>query len=226
MPPVEARSSRTEQLPTAKRHAARSREAILEAATDVFAEQGYASATMQTVGLRAGLSRGTPGYFFGSKEKLYQAVLARAFEQARGSLRAAQEEAEKLNLDGPAVFRHAVSAYLDFLAANPRFVRLVEWEALSSSGHLGLAETHTQLVMAALEGMGEALRAHLPPGYDLAQLMLSIAGMCWFPVAHRDTLARVLQVDPLAADFIKERKEHVGDLVLKGMCGPGRREEE
>ncbi len=178
---------------------------------------------MQAVGLRAGLSRGTPGYFFGSKQKLYAAVLSQALEQAKDSLLRAHEEAQKLELDGPAAFRHAISVYIEFLAANPRIVRLVDWEALSGGEHLAAIAPHAELVLAALEGMGDTLRDQLPAGYDMTQLMFSIAGMCWFPVAHRETLARVLRVDPLDPEFISNRIEHVVDLVLGGMRGSGRR---
>ncbi|MDP9362946.1 MAG: TetR/AcrR family transcriptional regulator, partial [Chloroflexota bacterium] len=61
------------------RDADRSREAILDAAEALFAERGYEGASLQEIGRAAGVSRGTPGYFFGSKERLYQAVLERAF---------------------------------------------------------------------------------------------------------------------------------------------------
>src|SRR5918911_4763660 len=61
------------------RDAERSREAILAAAERLFAERGYEATTLQEIGAAAGLSRGTPSYFFGSKEQLYMDVLRRAF---------------------------------------------------------------------------------------------------------------------------------------------------
>lgn len=212
-------------LPTAKRHAERSRSAILKAATELFAENGYAATTLGDVGRRAGLSRGTPAYFFGSKEGLYRQVLGQAFSEARESLLGARRRAEDRGLKGEAAFRHALDAYIDFLVERPDFVRLVEWEAL---GHgAGLAETapHHEMVLAALEDIGDALRDRLPAGFDITQLMLSIAGLCWFPIAHRETLGKVLAADPLSPKFVAARKRHVAELVLRGIGGPGRREE-
>ncbi len=211
--------------PAANHHGASSREATLRSAAALFADQGYASTTLQEIGLRAGLSRGTPGYLFGSKEKLYAAVLTRAFSEAKEALLQARQEAIERQLGGQEAFTHAVEAYVDFLAQHPDFVGLVEREALGHGARLEGASPHLEMVMAALESIGEALSPELPPGFDLTQLMLSIAGLCWFPIAHRETLGRVLRVDTLDPQFIRTRKQHVVDLVLHGISGLGRREE-
>ena len=51
-----------------ERNPDRTRELILDAAETLFAERGYEETSLADVGERAGVSRGTPGYFFGSKE--------------------------------------------------------------------------------------------------------------------------------------------------------------
>lgn len=53
----------------------RYREAILEAAVDVFAEKGYEAAQMGEIALRAGVAVGTLYNFFTSKENLYREML-------------------------------------------------------------------------------------------------------------------------------------------------------
>src|SRR6266853_853834 len=100
-----------------ERNAERSRTAILQAAERLFATKGYEATSLTDVGAAAGVSRGTPGYFFGSKAELYQAVLDRSFNEVREAMRAG-----------------AVSDYFDFLAARPNFVRLIEREALNGGG--------------------------------------------------------------------------------------------
>ena len=70
-----------------ERNATRSRAAILDAAERLFAERGYDATSLHDVGAAAGVSRGTPGYFFGSKPDLYQAVLERAFAEVRDAVR-------------------------------------------------------------------------------------------------------------------------------------------
>ena len=76
-----------------ERNAARSREAILDAAEELFALHGYDGTSLNQVGTQAGVSRGTPGYFFGSKEALYQAVLERCFGRVRDAIRSGRDRA-------------------------------------------------------------------------------------------------------------------------------------
>ena len=69
----------------------RSREAILRAAVDLFAERGVSGASIAEITRRAGVAQGLANYHFGNKERLIAAVLDRWFEtlfgipQAEGS---------------------------------------------------------------------------------------------------------------------------------------------
>jgi len=53
----------------------RNRARILQAAEEVFAEQGYRGATTAAIAERAGLPKANVHYYFGTKEALYRAVL-------------------------------------------------------------------------------------------------------------------------------------------------------
>src|SRR5260370_16546191 len=68
----EKSNRRTEAAETSKK-------AILDAAEALFAEQGYEATSLQEICDRAGVTRGLPNYFFGSKEGLYRSVLERTF---------------------------------------------------------------------------------------------------------------------------------------------------
>jgi AcrR family transcriptional regulator len=69
-----------------ERDSDRTREAILAAAEEQFAKCGFDATTMQMIGDAAGLSRSTAAYFFGSKNDLYGAVLARVIQRARDAM--------------------------------------------------------------------------------------------------------------------------------------------
>src|ERR1700736_4321278 len=102
------------------RDAERSREAILETAERLFAELGYDAASLSEIAAEAGLSRGTPSYFFGSKEDLYIAVLDRAFTARQATTKAAFEPVHDWcesddGLDAlRAALAHAADRYLQF----------------------------------------------------------------------------------------------------------------
>ncbi len=58
------------------------RDTILAAATAAFRDEGYESTSMDRIAERAGASKRTVYNHFGSKEALFQAVVARLFEQS------------------------------------------------------------------------------------------------------------------------------------------------
>lgn len=69
--------------------AERTKEAILDAAEARFADDGYDSVSMRDVADGAGVPLGLINYHFGTKEKLFQAVIARRAEELNARRRAA-----------------------------------------------------------------------------------------------------------------------------------------
>jgi AcrR family transcriptional regulator len=61
----------------------RSEDALLEAATEVVAERGVQSASLASIGARAGVSRGLPTHHFGSKDALVTQLAERAQTRIR-----------------------------------------------------------------------------------------------------------------------------------------------
>lgn len=62
----------------------RSREAILDAATALFAEHGVSGASIAAITQRAGVAQGLVSYHFGGKDHLVSAVVDRWFETLFG----------------------------------------------------------------------------------------------------------------------------------------------
>ncbi|HMH55832.1 MAG TPA: TetR/AcrR family transcriptional regulator [Gemmatimonadales bacterium] len=196
----------------------RSRAAILDAAEQLFAEHGYDATSLTQVGAAAGVSRGTPGYFFRSKAELYQAVLDRSFAEVRDAVRAGRARALASNEGAETILAGAVSDYFDFLAARPNFVRLIEREALSGT-RLPHGLSHLSAGQEALAAMSAELGLDDSPSGEAAQLLLSIISLCWFPMIHARTVAPAVGVRLEDRDEIDRRKRHVIDLVLHGIRG-------
>lgn len=70
--------SRNEELDRVARE--RSREVILQAAIELFAERGVSGATIAEITRRAGVAQGLVNYHFGGKDQLIAAVIDRWFE--------------------------------------------------------------------------------------------------------------------------------------------------
>jgi len=204
--------------PEKERDANRSRSAILDAAERLFADQGYDATSLTQVGAAAGVSRGTPGYFFGSKAELYQAVLDRCFREVRDAVRAGRDRALASRESADTILAGAVSDYFDFLAARPNFVRLIEREALNGV-RLPDAAGHLSAGQEALAAISLELGLDDSPSGDAAQLLLSIIALCWFPLIHARTVAPAVGVQLDTAEELERRKRHVVNLVLHGLRG-------
>jgi AcrR family transcriptional regulator len=201
-----------------QRNPIRTRAAILDAAERLFAEEGYDATSLNRVGAAAGVSRGTPGYFFGSKADLYQAVLDRCFGEVREAVRAGRERALASSQSPEVILAGAVSDYFDFLAARPNLIRLVEREALHG-GRLTRGVSHLSAGQEALAAISAELGLDDSPSGEAAQLLLSIISLCWFPLIHGRTVAPAVGVRLEDADDLERRKQHVISLVLHGLRG-------
>ena len=197
--------------PARRRDADRSRSQILDAAEALFAEKGYEGTSLREIGERAGTSRGTPAYFFDSKDGLYEAVLDRAFGRAQEQVEAARDRAQGGGIE--ALLSELVGSYLDFLSANPTFIRLVERESLGGGQRLARNMPH----LAALEAGLQAARSQHTLIDDPRHVLLSVMGMCWFPLSQSGTLLPALGLDARDPEFLAARKRHIVSLLLHGL---------
>jgi TetR/AcrR family transcriptional regulator len=199
---------------TYRRDAERSRQTILDAAERLFAEQGYEAVSMERIGRAAALSRGAPGYFFGSKEALYRAVLQRLFETTEQLVEQTHRQLADLpagDLDG--TLEIVVENLVEFLYERPSYLTLVQREALRRSGVMEGTRVHLTLLRMALtiaEGLDWKSAASNPQ-----QLLLTLLSLCWFPLAN-PPLIRDLG-GQLDRPFVEARKRHVVALLKAGL---------
>ena len=208
-----------ERPPERERNAARTREAILDAAERLFSERGYDAASLTDVGAAAGVSRGTPGYFFGSKEQLYRDVLERCLERVRSAVRSGRERALASQEPPSVVLAGAVGEYFDFISANPDFVRLLEREALDGGKQIATLPPHLEAAQEALGAIVTELALDPADQAEARQLMVSMLALSWFHVVHASTVLRALGVDAADPAFREERRRHVVNLVVQGVRG-------
>jgi AcrR family transcriptional regulator len=195
------------------RDAERSRTAILDAAAELFAERGYGAVSLAEIGQEAGVSRATPAYFFGSKAGLYQAVLERCFADALDAIRTGRARAIRSGRPPAEVLAGAVSDYVDFVAAHPIFVRLIQRDALGEgpgTGDLPLAPAvGAEAVDALAQELGYPPRARSAVRHTL----LSLIALTWFPQVHGSTIVRAIGFDPSDPQFASDRKRHITALL-------------
>ncbi|MBA2395252.1 MAG: TetR family transcriptional regulator [Ktedonobacteraceae bacterium] len=187
-----------------------SKRAILEAAEAVFAEKGYDAASLQEICDLAGVTRGLPNYFFGSKEKLYHAVLERTFTRSQNLITFIRDQASAPDGNAQEILRVVIERLFDDVTTHPTFVRLTEWEALHGAPYLGNLPSQFQLLREAVQALQEDL------GWqgDAEQFLITLTALCWFPTAHAETFLRPLGVNVRDPAFRARYKQHIVHLLL------------
>jgi TetR/AcrR family transcriptional regulator len=174
-----------------------SQDRILEAARGEFAQHGYA-ARLQDIAERAGLTHPTLHYHFGSKERLYAAVI----EQAMLDWAAMTSRAVSAAPGGFDRVAALVDAGMEFFATHHDFVVIWRREAIEGGGRLEVAMAEhmrpfLERAVAFLEREVAAgrLRPHNP--LELMQLVYGAVSTYFSDAGFR---ARLSGVDPLTAE--------------------------
>lgn len=209
------------------RDAERSRRAILEAAERLFAEQGFDATSLAEIGEEAGVSRGTPSYFFGSKEALYRAVLERMSlersERLEPAFRPLVEWAEAKEPAQPlrTVLGRSVGDYLEFLRERPTYVDIIEREALAGGQRLRELEVESTVMEDAFAALRRRARAHGLRNFDPGEVIMCLIALGYMPVAHRETIMRRNGQSYDDPAFLRRRRRHIVDILLHLIGDPG-----
>jgi TetR/AcrR family transcriptional regulator len=108
------------------------RELVLRAATEVFGERGYAGTTTDRVATAAGVSQPYVVRIFGTKEKLFLAVLQRALNTLMSAFRRALAEESDVS-----VGMRMGAAYVDQLQDRGLLLSLMHGFVLGSDPEIG-----------------------------------------------------------------------------------------
>ena len=105
-------------------------ERLLTAGAEHFAQQGFDAARLHDIAKDAGITRPSLLYHFETKAKLYEAVVARTFEQLQTAF---QDIATTTGSDFPRMMRGLTDAYFDFLEGHPNVAKIILREFTSAS---------------------------------------------------------------------------------------------
>lgn len=193
---------------------------IFEAAVEVFAQKGESGARMQEIADRAGLNKSLLHYYYRSKERLYGKVFEFVKQRFMGSLNTALQEAPTFE----DALRAFIDRYIDTLASNPHFIRIMVHENLSGGHTVGakfremmLTEPDTP-VQIFMRRMQAAIDAGEIRPVDPFQTFVTILGSSVFPFLAYPTLS-VVHPEATADKeaFIAARKQHLFDLIFEGL---------
>jgi AcrR family transcriptional regulator len=207
------------------RDAERSRTAILAAAEKLFAQHGFDGTSLSEIGAEAGLSRGSPSYFFGSKEQLYGEVLRGVFS--------ARQQATKLAFEpvlewsrvgaGPDALRSALTraagGYLTYLAEHPSFVALIMREELDGSGRLRRASGSSTAMQEAFSAVRRAGQRRGLRAFRVEEAVLLFVSLTFAPLSYRHTLLPAVGVEVDSVAGIRRQARLAADQMMHFLCG-------
>jgi AcrR family transcriptional regulator len=198
------------------------RDRVLRAGIVEFCRHGYIGARIDQIAKRAGCNMRMIYHYFGSKEKLYVAVLERVF----GELRLEESRLHLEHLDPMTGVLRLVEFTMDHLGRHPEFIALLGNENLLRGKYL----RKSHVVPRASAPLLEAIRGLLDRGraagvfardVDALQLYVSILSLCYVHVSNRYTLSITFNRDITDSGWIDARRRHVQQLVLAYLCVSG-----
>lgn len=203
------------------------REAILNAAEEVFAQHGFDGARIDAIAHAAGYNKSLIFQYFGDKLGLYGAMIRRADDQTRvwqnealGTLLLASESS--INADQlRELLRKYVGLYFDYLVEHPTILRIYMWEM--AEGWQTFSKIMTQRdfddvdqfadVLAKLQDAGLMRSSYIALQHLSAALFISILYLSLIP------LYKVLlpNLDLYSSDELARAREFVTEFTVNGL---------
>ncbi len=194
------------------------REQILDAARQCFAQAGYSATSLNDIAAEVGIRRPSLLHHFNSKESLYEEVfeqlLSDWFSRLADSITAPSKGLEKVE--------QVLHAGFGFFADNPAYVTLMRREAIDGGSHLAidLAATLRPLFDEAVEYFEREMAAGVFRDQDAAQLLLTGYGALLSYFSDAPFLEGLLDESPMNEASLARRRSHIIDFFRSALEHP------
>jgi len=201
------------------------RDRLIAAASELFAERGFRATTIRDIAARAGVNVAAGNYHYGSKKALYLEVLRAQFALVRSRLAAlgASPKPEELaRLGRPAllrVLRTRVKVILDLLIGPPPSLHgtLMQREMVDPSEAMPVIVG--EFIGPMMDEM-QAIVAQLAPALDqrgVERCVQSIVGQGLFYRFTMPALLVMMDVPAYPRGLAAELTEHITEFSLGGL---------
>ncbi len=186
---------------------------ILEAAQTVFIQKGMDGARMQEIANEAGINKALLHYYFRTKQKLFEAIFKKVFNQIFPGL----ETFIHSELPFEKKLSIFIEKYIDFLLKNPFIPSFILKEIHRDPGFLASVIKSTGVNPHEVFNMLEKeMEAGKIKKMDPKDLLINILALSIFPVVARPLMEIMFYENNKKAykEFLIKRKESVRQFIL------------
>ena len=207
-----------------RRDAAATRDALLAAGAQLFADHGYDGVPVAAIAHKAGVNKAMINYHFGGKRKLYLAIVGATFAE----IVAGAEKLAESKKPAPEVLRELIAVVGEMATRrHPHFCSMMLREVVAGGTHLDPAviEKPARILGAVQRIVARGVSDGDFRPIDPLLTHLSVVGSLVFFFATQRFRERVLATrrpairPPDAAAYVK----HIQDLLTYGLAAEPRR---
>ncbi|HVP27771.1 MAG TPA: CerR family C-terminal domain-containing protein [Myxococcota bacterium] len=204
---------------------------VLEAASALFAERGFAGATIREIAERAKVNVAAGHYHFGSKLDLYLEAVGAQFAELDARLTAQAAKASDVDLDRlsraevEALLSRRLRTMLEFLLGPPPSPHGAIMQREMCDPSEALPVIVRELVLPQKRGLNlivSRLAPSLSPR-ELDRCCFSIVGQLFFYRQMLPVLPLLFDLETLPASFVADSAAHVAAFALDGIAAAERR---
>ena len=188
---------------------------IVKAAIDEFASRGFKGASMDAIAARTHTTRALINYYFGSKEKVYLAVL----EHVYAEIPSAESLLDLDHLAPAQAIRRIVEFTFNYYLEHEGFVRLVVAENQAKGRHFRKSKAMRSLNRPIIDTLARVIVRGQAEGSfrsdaDPVEVHMAIAALGMFNVTNQYTFGAIFQRELGAKGDVRRRREVVAEVIL------------
>jgi len=191
-------------------------ERILSAALKAFSEKGFEGARSRDIAARAKVTLGLVQYHFGTKDELWKAAVARAFDDMEEGLSSVLENADEM--DEHELLSTMIHNHVYFVAKHTEFIRIMHDEGKRRGPRMRwLTDNHVkplfEKVLPLIENAQK--RGLLLSGVHPMHFVYSLIGAVGMIFQQAEECKRLTGIDPNSPEAVAEHARTIESLFLK-----------
>lgn len=198
-PPTQSQRRRRSSDPTQRRDPERTRQLILDAASEEFGNAGYSGARVMRIAERAGVAHQLITYHFGGKKGLFDALSDRWEAESKGAIVGTKPAGE------------AISELVHQAGQFPSWARALVREGQQDLDHARLMERLTPMLENARERQA---RGEFPSDVDAGIVTLVFFAANTAPTVLPHITRALSPVDPDNPAFLDYYADQLGRLIM------------